>query len=285
MGFSNVADVTTAIDNGQYWTQTYQKTSPLTATGQYTDLSFSLGTPSYNNYTATPLAFTPVVNTNNRYIYTGPTPAAGQEKFLHSWFMRNAKTTAGAIATYYLLDVVGFYTAIDNDSTDLQEMDNTQTLPRYTSGEGLRICAVMTLGASAANTVTIEYTNENDQIKTLTSYIIQGATAAIVSTAENRVSNNAYSLFFSLSGSDKGVKNIRNVTFAGSAGGFMALLLVKPLAVINGSVGAPTEKHFIVQHGISMPKIENGAGLTIFSYDAVQGISAPTTGLLNFVWG
>jgi hypothetical protein len=285
MGFSNVADVTTAIDNGQYWTQTYQKTSPLTSSTQYTDLSFSLGTPSYNNYTSTPLAFTPVVNTNNRYIYTGPTPAAGQEKFLHSWFMRNAKTTAGAIATYYLMDVVGFYTAIDNDSTDLQEMDNTQTLPRYTSGEGLRICAVMTLTATTGNTITIEYTNENDQIKTLTSYIVQGPTAAIVSTAENRVSNNALSLFFSLSNSDKGVKNIRNVTFASSAGGFMALLLVKPLAVINGSVGAPTEKDFIIQHGISMPKIENGAGLAIFSYDAVQGASAPTTGLLNFVWG
>lgn len=285
MGFSNVADVTTAINNGQYWTQVYQKNSPLTGTAQYTDLSFSLGTPSYNNYTATPLAFTPVVNTNNRYIYTGPTPAAGQEKFLHSWFMRNAKTTAGATVTYYLMDVVGFYTAIDNDSTDLQEMDNTQTLPRYTSGEGLRICAVMTLGASAANTITIEYTNENNQIKTLTSYIIQGAAAQIVSSAANIASANAYSLFFSLSGSDKGVKNIRNVTFASSAGGFMALLLVKPLAVINGSVGAPTEKDFITQHGISMPKIENGAGLAVFSYDTVQGLSAPTTGLLNFVWG
>jgi hypothetical protein len=286
MPFSSIADVTTAIDNGQVWSQHYYKASPLASIGLFYDFSWSSGTPIYNSYAATPLTFTPVVNTNNRYVFTGPNPAAGQQKYLFSWSMRNPKTTAGSGSSFILVDTLGFYPVIDCDSTDLQEMDNTLTLPRYTDGEEVRMAIFGSLTNNAINTTaTIVYTNQDGNTSTLSTAITGGATAQNLGLATNVINSNARSVFLSLAPGDTGVRNIVSIKLNQAIGGLAYIALVKFVAMLPVFPSVVSEKRFITETSIKMPEIPVGAGLTVYSYDFVQNPAGPATGEFVFVWG
>lgn len=286
MGFSSIADVTTAIDNGQVWSQHYYKSGSPTVAGSFTDLSWSSGTPVYNSYAASPLTFTPVINTNNRYVFTGPNPATGQQKYLLSWNMRTAKTTAGAGSNFVLVDTLGFYPVVDCDSVDLQEMDNTLTIPRYTDGEGIRIAIFASLSTNAANAIaTIVYTNQDGNTSTITTALLNEATTHGLTSAGTAISGNARSFFTSLAPGDTGVRNIVSIQLNQSIGGLAYITLVKPLAVLPVFPNVVTEKRFITETSIKMPEIPVGAGLTVYSYDFVQSGTVPIVGEFVFVWG
>lgn len=286
MGFSSIADVTTAIDNGQVWSQHYYKSNPPTGAGLFTDMSWSSGIPLYNSYAANPLTFTPVVNTNNKYVFTGPNPPAGQQKYLFSWNMRTAKITGGAGATFVLVDTVGFYPVIDCDSIDLQEMDNTQTLPRYTDGEGVRIAVFVSLSNNPVNTTaTIVYTNQDGNTSTLSTGFLNETTSHSLTLASATLSGNARSFFTSLAPGDTGVRNIVSVQLNQAIGGLAYIALVKPLAMLPTALNVVSEKRFITETSIKMPEIPVGTGLTVYSYDFVSGAQTTAMGEFVFVWG
>jgi hypothetical protein len=286
MGFSSIADVTTAIDSGQVWSQHYYKAASTTAAGAFTDLSWASGTPIYNSYAASPLTFTPVVNTNNKYIFTGPNPLSGQQKYLLSWNMRHSKTTAGSGSSFMLVDTLGFYPVVDCDSIDLQEMDNTLTLPRYTNGEGVRMAIFASLSTNAATTsATIVYTNQDGNTSTISTALINETISRSLTSASTSVSANARSFFVSLAPGDTGIRNIISIQLNQGIGGLAYIALVKPLAVLPVFPSVVSEKRFITETSIKMPEIPVGAGLTVYSYDFVQSAVAPVLGEFIFVWG
>ena len=286
MGFSSIADVTTAIDNGQVWSQHYFKPGSSTIAGSFTDLSWSSGTPSYNSYAASPLTFTPVINTNNKYVFTGPNPATGQQKYLLSWNMRTAKTTAGSGSSFMLVDTLGFYPVVDCDSVDLQEMDNILTLPRYTDGEGVRMAIFASVSTNAVNTsATIVYTNQDGNTSTLSTALINETISHSLASASTSVSGNARSFFVSLAPGDTGIRNIISIQLNQGIGGLAYIALVKPLAVLPVFPSVVSEKRFITETSIKMPEIPVGAGLTVYSYDFTQSAVAPVLGEFIFVWG
>jgi len=286
MPFSSIADVTTAIDNGQVWSQHYFKPGASTVVNSFTDLSWSSGTPSYNSYAATPLTFSPVVNTNNKYVFTGPNPATGQQKYLLSWNMRHSKTTAGSSSSFMLVDTLGFYPVIDCDSVDLQEMDNTLTLPRYTDGEGVRMAIFASLSTNAVNTsATIVYTNQDGNTSTISTALINETTSHSLASASTSVSANARSFFVSLAPGDTGIRNIISIQLNQGIGGLAYIALVRPLAVLPVFPSVVSEKRFITETSIKMPEIPVGAGLTVYSYDFVQSGTVPIVGEFVFVWG
>jgi hypothetical protein len=286
MGFSSIADVTAAIDNGQVWSQHYFKPGAPTIANSFTDLSWSSGTPSYNSYAATPLTFSPVVNTNNKYVFTGPNPATGQQKYLLSWNMRHSKTTAGSSSSFMLVDTLGFYPVIDCDSVDLQEMDNTLTLPRYTDGEGVRMAIFASLSTNAVNTsATIVYTNQDGNTSTISTALINETTSHSLTSASTSVSANARSFFVSLAPGDTGIRNIISIQLNQGIGGLAYIALVRPLAVLPVFPSVVSEKRFITETSIKMPEIPVGAGLTVYSYDFVQSGTVPIVGEFVFVWG
>jgi hypothetical protein len=287
MGFSSIADVTTAIDNGQVWSQHYYKATPPTVVGTFTDLSWSSGTPVYNSYAASPLTFTPVININNRYVFTGPNPPAGQQKYLLSWSMRSPKNSAGSGNNYVLVDTLGFYSVIDCSSIDLQEMDNTLTLPRYTDGEGVLMAIFASLSTDALNTnATIVYTNQDGNISTLsTSLLNQTIAHSLASANVFAGTGNPRSFFVSLAPGDTGVRNIISIQLNQGIGGLAYIALVKPLAIMPTFLDVTCEKRFITETSIKMPEIPVGTGLTIYSYDYGETTSSPTIGEFTFVWG
>jgi hypothetical protein len=200
--------------------------------------------------------------------------------------MRTPKTTAGSGCNFVLVDTLGFYPVIDCDSIDLQEMDNTLTLPRYTDGEGVRMAIFASLSTNAVNTsATIVYTNQDGNLSTITTAVLNETIAHSLTSAGNVISTNARSLFTSLAPGDTGVRNIVSIQLDQGIGGLAYIALVRPITMLPAFVGPVSEKRFITETSIKMPEIPVGAGLTVYSYDYVQGLSSPTTGEFVFVWG
>jgi hypothetical protein len=285
MSFSNIASAVNAMETGYTWRQHYFKTAPpAVQAGRWIDCSVSAGTPSYNTYLGDPLTFVPATGTNNKYIYTGPTPQAGQQKFLASWQMVHA---AANPVSYMLVDLLGYYSSIDGDSTDPQIFDNTASLPRYTSGEGVQIWGIGTAPMSASALMTVNYTNDAGQAKSINTRITNtNAIGTGILTSGSALSANAASPFTQLSSGDKGVRYIESIQLDAAAGGLFALMLVKPLAWLqcNGS-GVATEKVFITQQGCLLPEVVQGAALTVFGLPTNTTVLANVVGEFNFIWG
>lgn len=285
MSFNSIASAINAMENGYSWRQHYYKTTPPAVQGgRWIDCSVSSGTPSYNTYLSDALTFTPAVGTNNRYIYTGPTPTAGQQKYLASWQMIHA---AANPVSYMLVDLLGFYSSIDGDSTDLQTFDNTATLPRYTTGDGVQIWGIATAPMSASARMTVNYVNSAGQSKSINTRLINSSAIGTgILTSGSALSSNATSPFTQLSSGDTGVRYIESIQLDASAGGLFALMLVKPLAWLqcNGSRVA-TEKVFITQQGCVLPEVVQGAALTVFGLPANTSTLTNVIGEFNFIWG
>ena len=104
------------------------------------------------------MVFTPCVAQKNDAIYF-PGIQHGQHRHLTSatfWSNQGTYNGAGSIVIF---DLLGYYPLIDGDSTDLQEADNTLTLPRYTDGEGVGLVIVNHVAPAVQGGVaTIAYT-------------------------------------------------------------------------------------------------------------------------------
>lgn len=285
MGFRSIAEVTNAIDNGQIWTTHWYKSStPFLSANRWVDLSVGPGSPTYQPYAAEPLVFIPQTGGTNKYIYTGPTLPATQQKYLFSW---QFYSTAAIVLSALLVDSLGFYAAIDAETTDEQTFDNTATLPRYTTGEGVQMYLVTSAPGTSNALATINYTNSDGVAKSISVALLgQPTIGAGVTTSSSVIGNGAYSPFTPLSSGDKGVRSVQSIQFSASVGGLVTLVLMKPMCQMQtGASAIPTEKTLINQFGGRMPEIMPGAAMTMVSTSNVSLQSGPNFGQFNFVWG
>jgi hypothetical protein len=286
MGFRSIAEVTNAIDNGQIWTQHWYKAgAPFANIARWEDFSVGAGTPTYQPYAAEPLVFSPQTNTANKYIYTGPTIPSTQQKYLFSWQFYSTATT---ILSMILLDVMGFYGAIDGDSTDVQTFDNTLTLPRYTSGEGVQMLLISQAPSTANAVATVNYTNNNNTSQSIqVGLLTQGVTIGVNTVSSSNVSNtNSLSPFTALNNGEKGIRSVQSIQLSSPMGGLLTLVLAKPiLNMQTGASSVPTEKTLINQGGGRMPEILPGAALTMIGTVSAAITPTPSFGQFNFVWG
>lgn len=285
MGFRSIVDVTNAIENGQAWTSNYYKSGgPFLGVGRWNDLSVGAGSPTYQPYAAEPLVFTPQTGGTNKFIYTGPNIAATAQKYLFSWqFYTAAAITLSGI----LIDSLGFYCAIDAETTDEQTFDNTLPLPRHATGEGVQMYLLQTAPGTANGLATINYTNSDGVAKSISVFLFgQGTIGSSNLTSFTNASSNAYSAFSPLTSGDKGVRSVQSIQLSSALGGLLCLVLMKPLCQMQtGASAIPTEKTLINQFGGRMPEILPGAALSIISTGNVGGTIGPIFGQFNFVWG
>jgi hypothetical protein len=132
-------------------------------------------------------------------------------------------------ATFYLVDFLLYYPACVVTGTPTT-MNNTATLPRYTTGDGVfPIIAVQSALGAAQPVLTLTYTdaagNTGNTALTMTSPV----NSAPISTL---FLNNG-SPFLPLAGSDKGVRKIDSYTLATGTTGTVAMVLVKVIAEID----------------------------------------------------
>lgn len=285
MPFNSVAQVADAVEQGRSHIQHFIRTGfngSFGVSNVFGDASIGSGVPNYNAYLGNALEATQMIGTGNRSIYVGP--GINTERYLLSLSLTMAGSV-GYFATTYFLDYLLSYAYVDLDSTDEQLLDNPVTLPRYASGDGVRMIAVMqTPGTGQGTTMTLKYTNSDGAART----VVMGArsSGAIgVNIVAQDAAVNATGPFAPMANGDKGVRSVQSVQLSAGIGGFAVIVLVKPLTTLVGSELLSTvEKNFLREHA-NLPRIYDGAFLNyIFNLAIQTSTLAPTIGQAQFIW-
>jgi hypothetical protein len=263
-GFANFKElVETERDVSRY--ASWRKAPNVIGTqGIWFDLSMSPGNPKPNYYASTPLAAARLAQSTDGGIFHGGN-VSPSSKFLRKMTAITNNAT-GMPMPMILCDYLLYYPFVDEGETAEQLMDNTTTLSRYTTGEGVRMMAVSVGAHSLAAGVTfqVKYTNSvgassrYSQVCTLTR--AQSVNGTIL-TSERNVAGST-GLFIPLQAGDTGVRSVESVTMLGTDVGLFTIVLVKPLAQLSiRGVDAPVELDYFLQAGGGMPKIEDDAYL------------------------
>lgn len=285
MGFANVQALADAEIAGRSTYATWRKSpSQVSTIGIWFDLSMSPGNPVPQYYAATPLAAKALAQSTDGGIFHG---GAVSPSTKHLKRVTALTATATALPMPMILcDYLLFYPFIDEGTTDPQALDNTNTLTRYTDGEGVQIMAVSVAGRTGGQTFQVTYTNSAGVAGRVTEVAIENTVSvngSLVTT--DRANARARGPFLPLQAGDTGVRSIESVAMiSGVDVGLFALVLVKPLAQMSiRGIDAPVEVNYFTDFG-QLPRIVDDAYLNFLCLP--QGTLAATAlhGDITTVW-
>lgn len=283
-GFRNIREFVDAYLNGGVTSATFRKTyTPTTVAGTWQDLSMVPGIPNPQYYASNPLEAATINGMRGVFHGDNVTPA---QKYIHELAMMS--TTTGFIGTYRLMDYLLYYPFIDLDDTADQTLDNTVTLPRYTTGVGVQAMMVTVAPTIGGGTFTFNYTNQDGNPKTSpvqTCSTVALANGQIVTSQPG--GSAGYGPFLVLANGDTGVRSIESITMVTPAGGLGCLVLVKPIQkIVVLEAGTPAEVQVVNQRGSALERIYDGAYLNFICHTV--GTATATNiamGRVNFIWG
>ena len=298
MAIRSVGDVLAAYEAGRWHTSRFLKNAAAGGSdGQWWDWAYAGGQPAFNARIGAGLAFTPQVAEGNDAIFIPPI-AAGQERRLAGYSARCLMSGNNCVSVNGVLyDLLGYYPLIDGDSTDVQIMDNTLTLPRYADGRGVQAVLVNHIVPTTAGggTHTMVYVDDQG--------VERSVLFGMSNNGQNRVitrdvggSNNGNPLVMSLAGGSRGIRSVTSVQLGTALGGYLCIYLVKPL--VNGLLGyqspldvsasefVTVEKCLCTANAWNLPIIYDGAHLGWF-YQQNGGTRTLSQlfGDLTFIWG
>jgi len=288
------ADLLDAYAAGRHWCTLFIKTGAGQANDtKWQDWAYQAGQPSYDARIGEVAAFTPVVAVGNDAIYIPPI-AAGLQRVLHKITLTpKASQASQASIDFVLYDLVGYYPLIDGDSTDTQEMDNTQTLPRYADGAGLRLVMVNHVSpATASGRMLLEYTDENDADQALDINVPLLGINCACSGTRTTPSADVGPLCLPIG---QGVKRVNRITYSTPPGGLQCIYVIKPLAQFThyhdallqadtSGIKSAIEVDF-TKDGFRLPIIKDGAHLSFFYRNNGGSRSTTFFGDAEFAWG
>lgn len=285
-GFNNHQELVEAELRGQSLYATWRKSATQgTGASVWTDFSMAPGNPAAQFYANTPLKATQMSHSADGGIWVGKgvSPAT---KYLRR-IMANANSAPMVPMAIKLLDYLLYYSFIDQSITDQQVMDNTATIPRYPTGDGVQIMPVC-LGAQIGGaSFTVSYTNSNGVAGRTTpavSTALASATSAIATNPTGATGANCVAPFLPLQLGDTGVRSIQSVTFTSTDVGIMALVLVKPLAQMSiRGVDAPVEIDFLQDFPV-LPRIVDDAYLNFIAIGPTSNLNQPMHGDILVIW-
>lgn len=284
MGFSNVAELATAELDGQAWYSTWRKSpSQATTIGIWFDLSMSPGSPVPQYYAASPLIGAPMSYSDEQGMMHGRNVSPASKHLKRLTVMT---TTATALPMPMMLcDYLFYYPFIDEGSTDEQLLDNTLTLPRYTTGAGVQMMAVSVAGRTGGQSFTVSYTNSDGVAGRTTGQVVQNSVSVNGSiVTSDRAVANARGPFLPLQAGDTGVRSIDSVTMSGADVGLFSLVLVKPLAQLQlRGIDAPVEVDYLTDFG-QLPTIEDDAYLNFLACPSGSLAATALHGDITVVW-
>jgi len=284
-GFTGIKEVVDAELGGKVRDYTWRKTpSQTTTAGLWFDLALSPGNPPPKYYfDAPPYIAKAIYQSTDGGIFHGAnvTPA---QKYLRS--ITAFATVATALPMrMYLCDYLLYYPSIDDSTTDVQPLDNTITLPRYTTGLGVQVMAVSVAGRTGGSSFFFTYTNSDGVSGRISQTVFQNSAAAIGTLQNSGINSNiSAAAFIGLQNGDKGVRSIESVTMLLSDVGLFALVLVKPIAttLIRG-IDAPVEIDFLA-HKTEMPQIYDDAFLNFICLPNGTLAATALIGDLKCIW-
>lgn len=233
MAFANVAGYANADEAGRCWITQFRKavTSTATITSSYVDYTYFAGSPLANFYASTPLEAAHIDSTRGIYL---PTTDQVLKNITVMTSAASATSTTNQRQKLMLCDYLMYYPFIDTDSTDQQDMVQSVTIPRYTSGY------VMAIAQSASSTIgqfTFSYTNQDGVAGRTSPNIFTQIVAGGGQSVSSDISANGFNPFLPLQAGDSSVRSIESVTFTAVGGGLMALVIVKPLRIFDVNAG------------------------------------------------
>ena len=131
--------------------------SQVTTQGLWFDLALSPGNPVPKYWFGTPLQATIISQSLDGGLFHGA-DVSPSKKYLRDTTFSSTSAT-GLPMPIILMDYLMYYPLIDEGTTDEQFMDNTNTLTRYTDGEGVQVMAISVAGRTGGQSFFINYTN------------------------------------------------------------------------------------------------------------------------------
>ncbi len=290
----SVKDIVDAVDNGRVHVQRYLKNAGNAGDNVWHDWSFQSGQPAYDARIGDALSFTPAIASGNDAVHFPGIPAGMERRLLEATVTRTAGGTAQVRVEAQWYDLVGYYPLIDGDSTDEQTMDNTATLPRFATGEGIFPVLVNHVApVVSAATANITYTNSDG---TSGRTVTWGVASSGVNNACYIPATGGQSspIYCGLAEGDKGVRFIEKVQFPTAPGGLWCIYLCKPLmgapwrnfntASITNGAGVD-EYNFAIARSFSLPLVADGAWLGCFYMPNGSSRTVSLFGNVTFIWG
>lgn len=188
-----------------------------------------------------------------------------------------------------LVDALGFYPITTVTTTTEQTLNNTVTLPRFTTGAGVQafLTPSTVMGAGTPN-ITLTYTNQAGTTgRTTPATLPIGMTAAPVSSiVYSGTGAGKYGPFMPLAAGDSGIRSVQSIKLSATyTSGVLNLVLCRPLLTLPlPAVGVAAERDLINQLP-SLPYVYNGACLQWLMYaGAATPVNSAFYGHLDFGW-
>lgn len=285
-GFNNTKEIVDAELDGRTRFYSWRKSpSQATTAGFWFDLSMSPGNPVPKYwFDAPPLIAKRVSQSTDGGLFHGAN-VSPQKKYLKTSMAMTTTSTALPMPLI-LCDYLLYYPSVDDSTTDIQYMDNTVTLPRYTTGQGVQILAVSVAGRTGGQSFTISYTNQDGVSGRTTTAVVENSVAAIGTIVSSATATNgAAGPFIPLQMGDTGVRSIDSVQMLGVDVGLFTLILVKPIVTtqIRG-IDAPVEKDYFIDNGLKLPEIEDDAYLSLLCLPQGTLAATPIFGYIQTIW-
>jgi hypothetical protein len=296
-GFTSHDDLINQVStNGKAYRADWQK-STFGTTAQAAGLWYSLfrggGNPPADAIlgTGTNLAFQALTDAtaNATGIPHGGNVGGGAayKVLLNALAQTAAATTAPTVLM--LVDLLGFYPITTVTTTGDQALNNTVTLPRYTTGAGVQafLTPSTVMGAATPN-IRLTYTDEAGNAGSLTPATLPAGNSAapVTQIVYSGTGAGKYGPFFPLAIGDAGIRSVQQFNLSASyLSGVLNLVLCKPLLTLPiTTLGVPAERDCVNQIN-SMPKIYDGACLALLMLAGQNTpVASPLSGHLEFGW-
>ena len=245
--------------------------------------------------TITP-AFQAITNSTTPSLYHAGNVSPDTKHLLSMGAMTTAATGVGQL---FLVDLLGCYPYIDANSSATQTCSNTNTLPRYTDGAGVKafmvsggtgyVAAATTVGATAHN-VEMSYTNQASASgRNMPVTVACTASSPMGHITHAGIAANNFGPGLPLANGDAGVKSIQTIKLtaaSATANTFYHMVLYKELAMIPVPAANVYYERDFVNMMPSLERIQDGAVLGLI-YVAAGATAASTTflGHIEIAWG
>lgn len=288
-GFNSVSELITAEETEDWGKFVSFRKLPAVVTGAGTwyDYSMSPGNPTPQYYAAAPLTAQTMARSTDGGLHHGGN-VSPMKKYLRKMTLI-CVAAAGVPQRIYMLDYLMFYPFVDMGTPDQQDMVNTQTLPRYTDGEGVKMMAVLVAPHGlVGDTFFVTYTNQAGVAGRVTPLHTMSTAIAVNGTLLTTQQSGAgrFGAFMTLQAGDTGVRSIESVKCTlGTDVGLFTMVLVKPLAEQTiREITAPSEKDYFLDAGFKLPEIVDDAYLNFISCPNGSLTGVPLFGAANFIW-
>lgn len=237
--------------------------------------------------------FNPATTATTNALYHGGDVSSDTKHFLNAGMMTTAATGTGV---FRFIDILGSYPYLNANNGSAQTCFNTNTLPRYTDGAGVKaflvsggtgyVANATTVGASA-HTVAMTYVNQAGTGSRQMPFAVNCTASAIMGhiTHAGVAAGNTFPL--PLAHGDNGIRSISSITIGatGTAATYYHMVLYRELTRIPvPAANVYYEREFLNQVP-SLKRVYDGACLGLL-YTAAANTVASTTflGHAEFGW-